>query len=145
MDYCHLLNGLLSSLVYKHWFTRGHDSPVLLQSAVYSTNKKGAKTVPWGAQGTVFAPFLFVLYTADCRSTGESCPLVKFADDTELVGKISNDEDAQYHKQNENSVNWCDKHYLYLNVSETKRCALILGRIKDTPNQSTLKEKQWRE
>ena len=26
--------------------TRGHDSSVLLQSAVYSANKKGAKTVP---------------------------------------------------------------------------------------------------
>ena len=26
-----------------------------------------------------------------------------------------------------------------------KRCALILGKIKDAPNQSTLKEKQWRE
>ena len=26
-----------------------------------------------------------------------------------------------------------------------KSCALILGRIKDAPNQSTLKEKQWRE
>ena len=24
-----------------------------------------------------------------------------------------------------------------------KRCALILGRIKDAPNQSTSKEKQW--
>ncbi|WP_419641928.1 RNA-directed DNA polymerase, partial [Thiolapillus sp.] len=48
-------------------------------------------------QGTVLAPFLFSLYTADCRSTDESCPLVKFADDTELVGKISNDEDALCH------------------------------------------------
>ena len=56
-------------------------------------------------QGTVLAPFLFVLYTADCRSTDESCPLVKFADDTELVGKISNDEDALYHKQTETFVN----------------------------------------
>ena len=45
-------------------------------------------------QGTVLAPFLFALYTADCRSTDDSCPLVKFADDAELVGKISNDEDA---------------------------------------------------
>ena len=59
-------------------------------------------------------------YTADCRSTDESCPLVKFANDTELVGKIRNDEDAIYHKQIENFVNWCDKNYLYLNVSKTK-------------------------
>ena len=50
-------------------------------------------------RGTVLAPFLFSLYTADCRSTDETCPLVKFADDTELFGKISNDEDALYHKQ----------------------------------------------
>ena len=42
----------------------------------------------------------------------ESSPVVKFADDTELVGKISNDEDAIYHKQIENLLNWCDKNYL---------------------------------
>ena len=93
-------------------------------------------------QGTVLAPFLFSLYTADCISTDESCPLVKFVDDTELVGKISNDEDALYHKQIENFINWCDKNYLYLNVSKTR--VLTLGRIKDVPNQSTLKEKQLR-
>ena len=60
-------------------------------------------------QGTVLAPFLFSLYTADSKSTDESCPLVKFADDTELIGKISNNKDALCHKQIENFVNWCDK------------------------------------
>ena len=49
----------------------------LLSSAI-STNT-GAP------QGTVLALFLFALYTADSRSIDESCPLVKFADDTELV------------------------------------------------------------
>ena len=63
---------------------------------------------------------MFALYTADCKSTDESCPLAKFADDTELVEKISNDADAIYHKQIENFVNWCYKNYLYLNVSKTK-------------------------
>ena len=28
-------------------------------------------------QGTALAPFLFALYTDDCRSIEESCPLVK--------------------------------------------------------------------
>ena len=36
-------------------------------------------------QGTALAPFLFALYTDDCRSIEESCPLVQIADDTELV------------------------------------------------------------
>ena len=67
---------------------------------------------------------MFALYTADCRSTDESCPLVKFADDTALVGNISNDEDAIYHKQVEDFVNWCDKNYLYLNVSRTKEMCI---------------------
>ena len=39
-------------------------------------------------QGTVLAPFSFALYTADCRSTDESCPVVKFADDTEWLEKL---------------------------------------------------------
>ena len=39
-------------------------------------------------QGTVLAPFLFALYTTDCRSTDESRPLVNFADYTELIGKL---------------------------------------------------------
>ena len=47
----------------------------------------------------------FSLCTADCRSTGESCPLVTFTADAELVGKINNDEDALYQKQIENFVN----------------------------------------
>ena len=64
-------------------------------------------------QGAVLAPFLFSLYTADRRSNDELCPLVKFADNTELVVKISNDEDALYHEQTENFVNWCDENYLY--------------------------------
>ena len=87
--------------------------------------------------------YFFALYTADCRSTDESCPVVKFADDTELIGKISNDEDAIYHKQIENFVNWCDKNYLYLNVSKTKElCIDYRKNQRYPPNQSTLNKRR---
>ena len=90
-------------------------------------------------QGTVLAPFLFSLYTADCRNTDESCPVVKFADDTELVGKLSNDEDGLYHKETENSVNSCDKNYLYLNVNNTKEMCIDFGKNQRCPKPVNIK------
>ena len=53
---------------------------------------------------------------------------MKFAHDTGLVGKISNDEDALYHKQTENFVNRCDKNDLYLNISKTKEMCIDFGK-----------------
>ena len=88
---------------------------------------------------TLIAPFLFSLYTTDCRSTAGSCPLVKFADDTELVGKISNDEDVLFHKQFENLVNWCDQNYLYLNVSKTKEMCIDLRKNQRCPKPVYIK------
>ena len=82
---------------------------------------------------------MFALYTADCRSTDESCPLVKFADDTELVRKISNDEDAIYQKQIENFVNWCDKNYFYLNVSKTKEMCIDFRKNQKCPKPVYIK------
>ena len=87
-------------------------------------------------QGIVLAPFPFSLYTADCRSTDEPCPSVKFADDTELVKKFSNDEDALFHKQIENFVNWCDKNYLYLNISKTKEMCIDIRKNSICPKTS---------
>ena len=43
-------------------------------------------------QATVLAPLLFSLYMSDCRSSNESCSIAKFADDTVLIGKISDDD-----------------------------------------------------
>ena len=82
----------------------------------------------------VLAPFLFSLYTVECRtrSTDESCTCIKFADDTELDGKNSNDEDALCNKQTENFVNWCDKNYLHLNVSKIKEMCVRTSAEDDT-------------
>ena len=52
------------------------------------------------------------------------CHLVNFADDTELAGKISNDNDALCHVQIKNLMNWCDKNYFYLKVSKTEEMCI---------------------
>ena len=65
--------------------------------------------------------------------------LSKFADDRELVGKFSNDEDALHHKQTENFVNWCDKNYLYLNVCKTKETCIDFRKNQRCPKPVYIK------
>ena len=82
-------------------------------------------------QGTVLSPFLFSLYTADCRHAHDSCPIVKFADDTGLTGLITDDDDTHYRQEIDRFVEWCDENYLELNVSKTKE--MIVDFRKNRP------------
>ncbi len=47
-------------------------------------------------QGCVLSPLLYSLYTHDCMSSHSSTSIVKFADDTEVLGLINNDDEAAY-------------------------------------------------
>lgn len=71
-------------------------------------------------QGNVLAPFLFTLHTHDCVSTELSCPLLKFADDTVIIGLISKDNSTFYENQLSSFVEYCERNVLELNVSKTK-------------------------
>lgn len=42
-------------------------------------------------QGCVLSPMLFTLYTNDCVSNSENCTIIKYADDTVIIGNISDD------------------------------------------------------
>ena len=86
-------------------------------------------------QGTVLAPFLFTLYTADCRHSDSSRPMIKFSDDSEITTK--DEFDSVYIEEINSFVKWCNDNYLYLNVIKTKerkRCTLILRRAEVTQN-----------
>ncbi|XP_051919971.1 uncharacterized protein LOC127599777 [Hippocampus zosterae] len=47
-------------------------------------------------QGTVLAPFLFILYTSDFRHATPNCHLQKFSDDSAIVGLITEGDDRGY-------------------------------------------------
>ena len=85
-------------------------------------------------QGTVLAPFLFTLYTSDARSKFENCSLVKFADDTALLGLIKKEDDTAYVEQIHDFVNYCSNNFLELNVKKTKEMVIDYRKSNNVPS-----------
>ncbi|KAF0025100.1 hypothetical protein F2P81_021981 [Scophthalmus maximus] len=71
-------------------------------------------------QGCVLSPLLFTLMTHDCCAKHNSNNIIKFADDTTVVGLISHDDDSAYREEVQQLINWCDINNLQLNVNKTK-------------------------
>ena len=71
-------------------------------------------------QDTVLAPLLFSLCTSDCRSSNESCSIVKFADDTVLIGLISDDDSSMYVDEINKFATYYETNFSELNVKNTK-------------------------
>ncbi len=71
-------------------------------------------------QGCVLSPLLYSLYTHDCVSSHSSTSIVKFADDTVVLGLISNNDETAYLDEVERLTSWCQNNCLSLNVSKTK-------------------------
>ena len=79
-------------------------------------------------QGCVLSPYLFSLYTLDCKPTHEANTMFKFADDTMVVGRISSNNEAAYRTDVENLVSWSRENNLILNAAKTKEMILDFRR-----------------
>ena len=93
-------------------------------------------------QGTVLAPFLFILYTSDFRADGDGCSLVKFADDTALIGLINEDDSAAFLKCIERFVSYCRENYLELNTSKTKELVIDYRKNRHMPDPILINNKE---
>ena len=71
-------------------------------------------------QGCVLSPLLYSLYTHDCSSTHNNTLIIKFADDTTVVGLISKGDEAEYREEVLKLAAWCSENNLALNTKKTK-------------------------
>ncbi len=84
-------------------------------------------------QGCVLSPLLYSLYTHDCVSSHSSTSIVKFADDTVVLGLISNNDETAYLDEVERLTSWCQDNCLSLNVSKTKELIVDFRKRQQRP------------
>ena len=64
------------------------------------------------------------LFTHDCVAMHNSNSIIKFADDTTVIGLITNNDETAYREEVRALGMWCQENNLSLNVNKTK--ALIM-------------------
>ena len=82
-------------------------------------------------QGCVLSPLLFVLYTNELNQRNYlQTKVIKFADDTAILGLISNNEESEYMQCIREVGDWCKGNGLLLNVEKTKEIAFDWRKAK---------------
>ncbi len=71
-------------------------------------------------QGCVLSQLLYSLYTHDCTATHSSNVIVKFADDTTVIGLITDNDETAYRGEVSTLTKWCQENHLSLNIDKTK-------------------------
>ncbi|KAK0153884.1 putative RNA-directed DNA polymerase from transposon X-element [Merluccius polli] len=84
-------------------------------------------------QGCVLSPLLYCLYTHDCSPANNSNLIVKFADDTTVVGIISGGDEAAYREEVLKLVAWCSENNLALNTRKTKEIIINFRKLSTDP------------
>ena len=81
----------------------------------------------------LLSPLLYSLYTHDCTPTHPSNTIIKFADDTTVIGLISGGDETAYRDEVNRLAEWCSEHNLLLNTSKTKEMVIDLRKHKGEP------------
>ncbi|KAK3507898.1 hypothetical protein QTP70_002528 [Hemibagrus guttatus] len=106
------------------------DRHQLVKLGKFTSNSRTTST---GApQGCVLSLLLFSLYTNDCTSTDPSVKLLKFTDDTTVIGLIQDGLlESAYRQEIEQLAAWCSRNNLELNTLKTVE--MIVDFRRNTP------------
>ncbi len=80
-------------------------------------------------QGCVLSPLLYSLYTHDCTATHSSNVIIKFADDTTVIGLITDNDETAYREEVSTLTKWCQENHLSLNIDKTKELVVDYRRL----------------
>ena len=73
-------------------------------------------------QGCVLSPLLYSMFTHDCTARHDFNTIIKFSDDTTVVGLITdNNDETAYREEVRDLAVWCQYNHLSLNVIRTKK------------------------
>jgi gmma-aminobutyric acid receptor subunit gamma/cGMP-dependent protein kinase 2 len=72
-------------------------------------------------QGWVLSPLLYSLFTHDCVAKHASNLVIKFADDTTVVGLITNNEETAYREEGRALGVWCQEITSHSTSTKLKR------------------------
>ncbi|KAK3548403.1 hypothetical protein QTP70_012646 [Hemibagrus guttatus] len=101
------------------------------QSVQIGNSTSSTTTLNTGAsQGCVLSPLLFTLLTHDCAAMHSSNHIIKFADDTTMVGLISKNDKSAYKEEVQRLTAWCKANNLFLNVEKMKEMVVDFRRAQ---------------
>ncbi len=116
------------------------------QSVRVGHNTSSTTTLSTGApQGCVLSPLLFTLLTHDCTAKFSSNHIIKFADDTSVVGLISNNDETHYREEVAQLAEWCGAKQPVPQCGEDKGGCDGLQEKPRWPPPTDHPPRQWRE
>ena len=153
IDFSSAFNTIKPHVLLKKLYNMNVNTTILKWIHSYLTSR--TQYVRWGdvrsntivtntgaPQGCVLSPVLFTLYTNDCVSANDQCTIIKYADDTVLIGNIVNNDTNGYRESVRNFVDWCDRNFLNLNVKKTMEIIVDFRRDKCVHVPLCIKEEQ---
>ena len=144
LDFSSAFNHIIPDILVQKLSHLGLSTPICLwikdflsdrpQSVRLGPHLSSKITLSTGSpQGCVLSPLLFTLYTYDCSPTHLSNTIIKFADDTTVVGLISGGDESDYRDEVNRLTEWCSVNNLQLNTTKTKEIILDFRKGRADP------------